>query len=105
MRRPNALLVKNKKFAFYIACESKEDRKEWSSAIQQAVIDLRIWKHSVKFVIPFTSEKQYSDVLYPTDHQSQPEKTSFSSSMTSLIKIGKKGSKSEFHVKSASYDV
>ena len=40
MRRPNALLVKNKKFAFYIACEPKKDQGEWSSAIQQAVLDL-----------------------------------------------------------------
>ena len=106
MRRPNALLVKNKKFAFYIACESKEEREEWSSAIQQAVVDLRVWRHSVKFVIPFTSEKQYSSDVYPVDHhQSQPGKISSSSSKTSLIKIGKKGSKIESSVKNDTYDV
>ena len=105
MRRPNALLVKNKKFAFYTACESKEDREEWSSAIQQAVLHLHNWKHSVKFVIPFTSEKQYSSDTHLTDHPYQPDKTSHSSSKTSLIKIGKKGSKTEYHFKSDIYDV
>ena len=105
MRRPNALLVKNKKFAFYIACESKEDREEWSSAIQQAVLDLYHWKHSVKFVIPFTSEKQYSSDTHLVDHQYQPDKTSHSSSKTSLIKVGKRGSKTESHFKSDTYDV
>ena len=105
MRRPNALLVKNKKFAFYIACESKEDREEWSSAIQQAVLDLHSWKHSVKFVIPFTSEKQYSTDAHLVDHQ-QPDKISYSSSKPSLIKIGKKGSKTEsyVYVKSDTFD-
>ena len=105
MRRPNALLVKNKKFAFYIACESKEDREEWSSAIQQAVLDLHNWKHSVKFVIPFTAEKQYSSDTHLVDHHSQPDKISYSSSKTGLLKIGKKGSKIECPVKNDTYDV
>ena len=102
MRRPNALLVKNKKFAFYIACESKEDREDWSLAIQQAVLDLHAWKHSVKFVIPFSCEKQYPS---DADQQTQPDKISYSSTKATLLKIGKKGSKTECHVKNDTYDV
>ena len=49
------------------------------------------WMHSVKFVIPFTSEKQYSSDTHLVDHQSQLDKIGYSSSKTSLIKIGKKG--------------
>ena len=99
MRRPNALLVKNKKFAFYIACESKEERDEWSAAIQQAVIDLHVWRHSVKFVIPFTSERRYSSDTQPAEHQSiAPIKVTPSTSKMSINKIGKKGSKNDTFV-------
>ena len=76
----------------HIVCESKKDQEEWLLVIQQAVLDLHNWMHSVKFVIPFTSEKQYSSDTHLVDHQSQPDKIGHSSSKTSLIKIGKKGS-------------
>ena len=91
---------KYSRISCYIACESKEDQEEWSSTIQQAVLDLHHWKHSVKFVIPFTSEKQYSSDTHLVDHQYQPDKTNYSSSKTSLIKVGNKQPKADYYFKS-----
>ena len=62
--------------------------------------DLHHWKHSVKFVIPFTSEKQYSSDTHLVDYQYQPDKTNHSSSKTSLIKVGKKQPKADYYFKS-----
>jgi hypothetical protein len=52
IRRPNALVLRDKDHESFIAFESKEERSEWFETIQQAIVDYKFWKTSSDFIIP-----------------------------------------------------
>ena len=61
MRRPNAIFLKDRHSELHMAFESKEEREQWMEKLQQAVVDLRVWRSSCDFLIPQPNSKFYAD--------------------------------------------
>lgn len=60
MRRLNTLLLKDGSNELYVSFESKEERDEWSRAIQQAILDLKVWGDSCGYIISKPASKFYT---------------------------------------------
>lgn len=73
MRRPNAIFLKDQDSELCMAFESKEEREQWIEKLQQALLDLQVWKSSCDFLIPQPNSKFYVDS--PSAHfRDVPEK-------------------------------
>ena len=60
MRRPNSIILKEKASEYILAFESREERDKWSTAIQQAIADLKAWTSSCDYVIAVPNSKFYT---------------------------------------------
>lgn len=60
MRRPNTIIVKDSNKEQFISFESKEERVEWTMAIQQAIVDQKVWGDSCGYIISKPASKFYA---------------------------------------------
>ena len=60
MRRPNTLVLKDGNKELFISFESKEEREEWTAAIQQAIVDQKVWGDSCSYIISKPASKFYA---------------------------------------------
>lgn len=78
MRRPNSIILKENSSEYILAFESREERDLWSTAIKQAIADLKAWTSSCDYVIAVPNSKFYtaSPSLENFDiHPSAPDST------------------------------